>query len=493
MNTKKRVGIVLLAICASFWALYAANTLIVNIAWGQIWALPGSSNTRVMTLGDGDLKYMNEGNDSNSTGDYFVGYYYDPAYWFFQTNAWTNNVRVSGTPASWCGLEYDGRKLIWYSYNPDFGFINFAHDANNFVYICIPLDENDDTLSSSLHGYAYSPYIGFQNFDDIFLDTSVDIIGSHNADWRFLRVDGIVSSENPTEAIAGQLTSDVRVLGKITKSTLRKNVQKKVYDTIRNVSPSNGARSVSWLWATSWPSWDGITLKNGSVLYFGNLWGNDVIVDWNDAITGNKTLVVEWGNIYITENIRWDGILWLIAIRKWNNGGNIYIHPRVTDIHAIMYADRSVLSVEDIDNDDVYERIADGSTQAQELASQLYIYGSIFSENTIGWSVPSTKLCPYFAASCNANESKKYDLNLLRRYILVQEVDVDWNPILDGSGNPIKNPQYSGAPTGKQAQESFMGDGDNSNTEAQKPGYRVFPLIIDYNPNIQQTPPPFFD
>jgi hypothetical protein len=38
-----------------------------------------------------------------------------------------------------------------------------------------------------------------------------------------------------------------------------------------------------------------------------------------------------------------------------------------------------------------------------------------------------------------------------------------------------------------------MWDANNTNTETQKPGYRKFPVVIEYNPQIQQTPPPFFD
>jgi hypothetical protein len=92
----------------------------------------------------------------------------------------------------------------------------------------------------------------------------------------------------------------------------------------------------------------------------------------------------------------------------------------VTDIHAIIYADRSLVSYDGSNE-------LDGDTQAQDLASQLYIYGSIFSENTIGGS--SSMLCPFYESSCNDAKSKKYDLNYLRRYILVQEVDADGNPV----------------------------------------------------------------
>lgn len=71
-------------------------------------------------------------------------------------------------------------------------------------------------------------------------------------------------------------------------------------------------------------------------------------------------------------------MLGIIALSKNGVGGNIYIDPSVTDIHAILYADRSVLSYDGV-------KEFDGSnSSASELANQLYIHGSVFSENTIG-------------------------------------------------------------------------------------------------------------
>ena len=474
MNYRRRVYIACFSILFSLWAVFAANTLIAEIAGWQVAVNPGSSNTRIMTLGDGDIKYMNKWNDENPLGDYFLWYYYDPAYGFFQMDSSANpnhNVRVSNVSVSSCGSGFNGYKLIWNSYNPDFGFMNFNYDVDNYAYICIPQDGNDDSLSWAIYWYAYSPYIGFQNFDGISLDPSVDRGSEHASEWRFLKVDGIASTQDSNEAIWDQFSSDVRILGKITKSTLKKKLQQNVYSSIRNVSPENGSApySVSNLWANKWWSWDGKLLNNGEVLFFWNIPNQNVIVGWNDAITGSKTLVVEGANIYITWNIRWSGMLWLIALEKDGQGWNIYIDPQVTDIHAIMYADRSLISYDGANE-------LDGSTQADEVANQLYIYGSIFSANTIGGSLTTT--CPYYVASsdCDSDTSEKYDLNLLRRYILVQPLDVDWNP----TGPTV--PQFNAA-------ESFM----NQSAQWLKTSHRIYPLVIEYNSRIQQTPPPLFD
>ena len=112
----------------------------------------------------------------------------------------------------------------------------------------------------------------------------------------------------------------------------------------------------------------------GEGRYFAPTAGGNIEISGTD-LSGNKTLVVEGGNIYITGNIRGSGILALIALEKNGVGGNIYINPSVTDIHAVMYADRSVISYNGAE--------LDGSTQDSVLANQLYIKGSLFSENTL--------------------------------------------------------------------------------------------------------------
>jgi hypothetical protein len=81
-------------------------------------------------------------------------------------------------------------------------------------------------------------------------------------------VDGIVSSQNTGEVIADQFRDDVRIVGDITKSSLRKQIQQKVYSVIKNISPNNGSNSVSGLGASLWSGTNGKILQNGKVLYF---------------------------------------------------------------------------------------------------------------------------------------------------------------------------------------------------------------------------------
>ena len=468
-------------------AVYAADTLIQNLRGWQTADTPGSYGTRLMTVnkasGSWAMSLINKDGDTNTAGDYFSWYYYDPAFGMFEVDPTSSErVRLTWDTTNSCAPTHDGYKLEGFSYNPDFGFMNFNYDSTRYTYICLPKDPTDDRLTAKLGWHAYSPYIGFQSLDGIEIDTSVDFSADHDAEGRYIKVDGVVASGNSEEALAGQFDDDVRVLGELTKSTFRKDIHQKIFSVVTNVTVDNGSTpyTATNLWNAKWnAAADGKTLVDDSVLYFGNVSGETVTINGNNNIEGNKTLVVEGGNIRITGDIRntdGDGILWIIALEKDGDGWNIYIEPSVTDIHAIMYADRSLISYKWANA--VGARELDGSTPASELANQLYIQGSVFSENTIGASTKLTPECPYYVedSACNPDSSVKYDLNFLRRYILVQPVDGDGNP--DGP----KIPQYGGS-------ESYM----NTTSRGPKPDNQKYPVIIEYDSKVQQTPPPFFN
>jgi len=196
-------------------------------------------------------------------------------------------------------------------------------------------------------------------------------------------------------------------------------------------------------------------------------------------ITGVKTIVVEWWDILINGNIIDDAadndILWIISLEKEGQWWNILIDASVTDVHAILYADKSLLS-------SFGGGIADGNTLDSNLRNQLYINGSVFSENTTWWALSAPYTCPFYEENvCTVEVAKKYDLWFLRRYILVSDVDADWSPTW------VQSPLNGWS-------ESEMWDGDDTNTDTQawKTWYRTYPFIIEYNSHIQTTPPPFF-
>jgi len=281
------------------------------------------------------------------------------------------------------------------------------------------------------------------------------------------------SSQNTQELVVGQFSNDVRILWKLTKSSFRRDIEQKVNNVIRNINPKTWGAAFIWATELDDTLWDNAMFNTfGSsrwesifwekVLYYGDMSWSNVTLGAQDNIEWQKTLVVENGNVYISWNIRnidWDdAILWIIVLN-----GNIYIDPSVTDIHAILYSNRSVISYDWVNE-------LDGSTNASILRDQLYIQGSIFSENTIGWSRGILQ-CPFYINSnctdftnpTHRNNAQKYDINFIRRYFMY---DTTWDGLLD-------------TPSGVQALGAT--------------GYEEFPLVIEYDPNIQNNPPAFFD
>lgn len=173
-------------------------------------------------------------------------------------------------------------------------------------------------------------------------------------------------------------------------------------------------------------------------------------------------MIVKGGDIYIKNNIEYNDnssdILWVIVLESENwDWWNIYIDPSVTHIAGTYYADKSMISYDGFEVD---------WNWSITLENQLYLYGALFSENTIWWSLLWE--CPYYVTeNCDANESKKYDLNFMRRYFTY-----DW-PDVDTLENNIYN----------------WGDSNFSYPDERFEN----PMVIEYNPKIQSTPPPLFD
>lgn len=277
------------------------------------------------------------------------------------------------------------------------------------------------------------------------------------------------SSQNTEEILNNQFSNDVRLLWEITKSSLRSGIESRVYNVIRNISTSSISWNVTNLWGIIWWNPDGESMYAWKVLLFRNPSSGRVEI-FSDSIEGNKTLIVENGDVYIRWNIQNDDaedILWIIVL-----SGSVLIDTSVTDIDAVIYTNRSIHSSTDWTNK------LDWSVSQSQIANQLYIKWSIFTENTIGWSRSTPVKCPYYvqAWDCtNSTEAQAYDLNYLRRYFTYDSwswYDTDTT----GDGNPDKNR------TGQISQWGI-----------NNPVNAIYPVVIEYNPAIQSVPPPFFD
>ena len=169
-----------------------------------------------------------------------------------------------------------------------------------------------------------------------------------------------------------------------------------------------------------------------------------------------QTLVVRNGNIHITNDFNAAqkniGIISYkdsgYNVSNWyNEVGNIYIEPNVSEIHALMYADGALVSTES--GTPVSSTL---SAREYSLWNQLKIHGSIFTRNTLagaeesGWDY----MLPWGEQSSDRDLAIQYDLYYLRRGNT--GCSQDWYWFCD-------IPQY---------------------------------LIIEYDTRIQSDPPPLF-
>lgn len=165
-----------------------------------------------------------------------------------------------------------------------------------------------------------------------------------------------------------------------------------------------------------------------------------------------QSLIVRDGDIYINSDIfphtDTKKPLVIIALSGENgSGGSIYIDKNVKTIQATLVATKSIYSGEKITG--AWKLYNDSKNEITSLpASQLYIYGSVISHNTIGGSTINNVVCGYTESNCNTETSMTYDLNYWRAY-----------------------------------------DGDIAQHESL-PGYDKYSVIIEHNPNTLSDPPP---
>ncbi len=307
-----------------------------------------------------------------------------------------------------------------------------------------------------------------------------------------LKIVWIVSSQKTTEILAGQLWNEIKIVWNTNKLISKTNMVKNGYAFAKNVT-----------WSTDTNALTNIDIPNiasaiNNVIYFGNTsnWSNTTYTVWdwtnNIAISTKKTILVIGANLYIKSNLYYsdkkNGMLGIIVLKdKAWNGWNIYIDPKITNIVWSIFAERSVISY-----DGTHE--LDGNTEHTILKNQLHIYGNVFSENTIGWSVKATPQCPYYITSCPDKETaQKYDLNYLRRYYLVTDWESTSTP---KSYKPANNGKAIWWGTYNTTDKNGTIDWWNSYfarniTNTNQP-YAANSVVIEYNQNIQLNPPPLF-
>lgn len=271
-----------------------------------------------------------------------------------------------------------------------------------------------------------------------------------------------IDKDKQKDLTLNQDITDIQNLAwEITKASLKGDIRKSAINATKFINTEDNN---SWIYNLIWNIWNDPNnwwkvLWN--ILYYGDLsWSNVILWNWTElSVTWKKTIVVIWWNLYIKSNIinsTSSDILWIIVLKDSNwKWWNLYIDTSVTEVDAIIYTDKSVISYnEAYDNGDsnvITKHEVDWNIDNSVMQNQLYILWTVFSENTIWGSRLNPPVCPFYTYSiswfiCDSIEAQKYDFNYLRWW--------------------TNNAKYTSTP--------------------------MYPVVIKYNSTMQSTPPPLF-
>ena len=331
--------------------------------------------------------------------------------------------------------------------------------ANTWVYA-----DSINNLSLS----AYISYIIWSDNETVTYKAWIINEGA-NLGFEYLKIHWVanIDKDKQGEILADHDADDIHNLAwSIVKSRLKRDLIKKVISTIKFISSIDVTLPIKDLTWTIWNESNNWWKILGSILYYNITdWTNVILWDLLDlSVEWRKTIIVIWWNLRITQNIinsTNTDMLWIVVLKDDNgNWWKLYIDTSVNKIDAAIYLDKSIISYDENytdwnvsalpDPNNILEHEIEWAINQTLMQNQLYIYGSVFSENTIWGSRKSPAICPFWTESiiwfaCE-KESQKYDLNYLRSWY---------------------NNKYI-------------------------PAYWDYPIIIKYNPAIQSTPPPLF-
>ncbi len=250
---------------------------------------------------------------------------------------------------------------------------------------------------------------------------------------------------------------DVTVVGDVSRMELRDVVFEQVVKVIRGISTtmSGGGRvNNSWDVASG-----GQSLVSDSVLYFTGGAGDVVTIDGGDISDNVKTILVVGADVYVKDSIYGDGAIGIIVLEDEGNGGNMYVDKNVVDLYANIFLDGTF-----------YRGNSSGAYADYDSASlnnQLYIRGSVISQNTIGGY--DSGVCGDGSA-CGVVDAQKEDLNYMSNYMACYPYSVDDDGVVTVDiGSREECDGYSSS-------TRYTGD------------YEYSPIVIEYFPPSEDLP-----
>ncbi|KKR26238.1 MAG: hypothetical protein UT55_C0013G0005 [Candidatus Peregrinibacteria bacterium GW2011_GWE2_39_6] len=243
-------------------------------------------------------------------------------------------------------------------------------------------------------------------------------------------IEGSITSQNAPNTISQN--SDVVAIGDVSTSEVRNSLYKRFSELTKGVIPWAGNVQSNTVTGDLKPSGNAELLMKDSLVYF---IGDTRISDITGAYDP-KTVVVVGGDVYLDSNIDGDYPMGLLVFKYSSSGkgGNVYLGPKVTDLYLNMYADGSLLRY-DGDKSHLSNGVMTWNLEQRRssLVGQLYIQGSVISQNTIGGTdvgiLPNGK-------SASSGVAREYDLNDLSEFVNCWvEVDADTNTPIDQNNN----------------------------------------------------------
>ena len=298
----------------------------------------------------------------------------------------------------------------------------------------------------------------------------------------WVKILGSLSSKNISPIVTDQFTTGVSTLNNVNRWMLRQAIRKNVALALRNATGTlitwtiNNVNVLPWAGVAA----TGLIISptvNKSIMYIEKNDGNIELTD--SSISGIRTVVIKGANLYIKNDMYYDSttpsILGVIIQKNdaWQ-WGNLYIDPSLTNLVWTYIIDGSIMSYDGTD-------VLWYNASISDLKNQLYLFGWIVSENTIGWSKQDPPKCPSLVSTClpTMEDTQKYDLNYLRRYYLFNGEPfgnakvIGWETCdILGCTNLFTLPQKFILPSDPLAQ---------------------YPFIIEFNPNILRAQPIGFE
>ncbi len=426
--------------------------------------------------------------------------------WFIEGTEQTSNITVTQAPSALAtssfalDLEFSGSNtpnfdLIWgtTAYAPITNTLTplFGMSIPSSVAFFSQLRQKPDITIATLSNIQLSTHIAYILDGKTILYNS-DIIGKTWGYWGIaqslgnqvgIKIIGPIASNIIRAIVDGQFAEGTSIFGGLSRADVRNQMRQSIALTTRNMQLVDVGSTVDRLTSPSSSSplnarWAYINKWGNNSIYKIEKTGGNVTLALTSGISGKRTLVVKWANLYITTNMSYtdtSSILGVVVQKdEAGNGGNLYIDPSITNIVGTYIIDGSVMSYSD----------ALGEIGVGDIATlkhQLYIYGSIVSENTIGGSRMSPLKCPSLLnMSCTTSAmAQKYDLNYLRRYYLF-----GGKPFGDGKIIGNETCTISSCSTTSTLPQKFT---TTTDPLAQ------YPVIIEYNPLIRTSPPVGFE